>query len=58
LALDARRFAHARVVVRIGSWGSGPDSDLANRFRGAYRILNLAEPEVRRRIHERRAPSD
>jgi hypothetical protein len=58
LALDARRFAHARVVVRIGTWGSGPDVDLENRFRGAYRILSLAEPEVRRRIHERRAPSD
>lgn len=37
IMLDGKRFAHAREWVRTGHWSTGPDRDLADRVRGAYR---------------------
>jgi hypothetical protein len=48
IALDPDRFAHAREWVRVGWWDHGPDADLAERFRGAYRLPASASGGGRR----------
>jgi hypothetical protein len=43
VSIGGERFLHAREWVRIGSFGEGPDSDLAAHLRGAARFVRYAE---------------